>query len=587
MIARRAAAALWPYRWRVLLALGQIAAISLVELLKPWPLQLVVDSVLGGQPPRWPLLHGWSREALLVGAAAGLVLVWVVSGALLVWNIHTTVSVGQALVTDLRARLYAHLQRLSLSFHARAGIGDLLYRVTGDTYAIQTLTMNGFVPVVSAVLLLAGMTAVMLQLDVRLTAVALGIVPLLLAGIAVANRPLAAAANEQRVRESAVFQLVQRTLAAIRVVQAFAAEAGEQRRFLARSRASLRSGLRLYTMQSAYGAASGVLTAAGTAVVLVAGSWQVWAGHITVGELLVFLGYVAGLYAPVNTLVQTYGVVQGARAGVARVYAVLDGEPPMPDGTRDWPGPVRGRIELRGVSYHYPNGRAALRDITLRIEPGECLAIVGASGAGKSTLVSLLPRLFDPSAGTVLIDGLDVRTLRLAALRRAIAMVLQPPIAFPASVHDNIAYGCPAASRAGVEAAARLAQAHEFITRLPAGYDTVLGEQGATLSEGERQRLTIARAVLRDAPILVFDEPTAALDTATEAALLGALDTVIAGRTTLIIAHRLSTLRRATRVAVLEDGALVELGTPAELLARGGAFARLHTAQVADTSMAG
>jgi ATP-binding cassette subfamily B protein/subfamily B ATP-binding cassette protein MsbA len=582
MTLRRVAQALWPHRWGVALGLAQVAVLSGLELLKPWPLQIVIDSVLGGAPPRFSTLVGYSREQLLAIAAGGLVLLWTATGAIAVWNNYTTISTGQAMVNDLRSRLYAHIQHLTLSFHARAGVGDLLYRVTADTFAIQTLAMNGIFPVASAVLLLGGMVVIMVQLNGLLTAVALAVAPLLLFSITLVNARLDAVATDVRAKESAVFQIVQRNLSAIRIVQAFSAEQLEQQRFLRGSRASLRSSLRLYTLQTAYGAVTGVLTAAGTAGVLVVGSWQVWNGRLTVGEMVVFVSYLASLYGPLNAMVNTYGVVRGAAAGVRRVFEVLDREAPLRDGTATLPAPVRGDIELRGVDFTYPGGTQALRGVDLHIRAGDCVAIVGATGAGKSTLVSLIPRFADPSAGSVLIDGVDLRTLRLASLRREISMVLQPAIVLPMSVHDNIAYGRPDATRAEVEAAAALAQAHAFIGRLPHGYDTMVGEQGATLSEGERQRLTIARALLRRAPILIFDEPTAALDVTTETALMDALDEVTRGRTSIVIAHRLRTVLRADRIVVLEQGAVVEEGPPQELLRRGGAFARMHATQFGD-----
>jgi ATP-binding cassette subfamily B protein/subfamily B ATP-binding cassette protein MsbA len=579
MIWRRTLEAVWPQRWRVAFGLAQVAVINALELLKPWPLQLVIDSVLGGAPVRWPPLAGGSREELLAVAAGGLVALWLGSGLLAVWNNYITISAGQAMVDDLRNRLYDHVQHLTLSFHARAGLGDLLYRVTADTLAIQTLAMNGLFPVVSAVLLLAGMLVVMAQLNGLLTAVALVVAPLMFIGIALVTARLDALASDVRAKESAVFEIVQRNLAAIRVVQAFSAEQVEQQRFLRGSRASLRSSLRLYTLQTAYGATTGVLSALGTAAVLVVGSWQVWAGRLTVGEMVVFVSYLASLYGPINALVNTYGLVRGAAAGVRRVFEVLDREVPLRDGSRQLPDPVRGGIAFRDVSFTYPDGTVALRDVTLEIAPGECVAIVGPSGAGKSTLVSLVPRFADATQGRVTVDGIDVRAVRLASLRRQIGMVLQPAIVLPLTVRENITYGCPEASRQAVVEAARLAQADDFIRRLPAGYDTVVGEQGATLSEGERQRLTIARALLRHAPILIFDEPTAALDAATEAALMAALDAVTRGRTAIIIAHRLRTVMRADRIVVLDAGRVVEVGAPDALLHRGGVFAQMYATQ--------
>jgi ATP-binding cassette subfamily B protein/subfamily B ATP-binding cassette protein MsbA len=583
MILRRTAAYLWPYRWRVALALVQVALISGLELLKPWPLQVVIDSVLGGHPVAWAPLASVSNPALLLTiAAAVLVLIYALLGMVAVWNNYITISIGQGMVNDLRSRIYAHLQRLSLSFHARASVGDLIYRVTADTYAIQTLAMNGLFPLVSAALLLCGMLVVMLRLDPLLTAVACAVGPLLLAGIVLVNRHLTAAATEMRERESDVYQIVQRNLSAIKLVQAFSREDVEHGRFLAGSRASLRSGLRLYTLQTAYGSATNVLIAAGTAAVLWVGAHQVWSGRLTVGELIVFVSYLASLYAPINSIVQTYGLIQSAKAGVRRVFSVLDAEPAVQDGHGVLAMPVRGAVEFRGVSFAYPDGGIGLRHIDLRVRAGECVAIVGPTGAGKSTLMSLLFRFYDPSEGAVLVDGVDLRTLPCAELRAHVSMVLQPPIVFPMSIHDNIAYGRPAATRAEVEAAARIAQAHDFIAGMPAGYDTVVGEQGATLSEGERQRLTIARAVLRQTPILILDEPTSSVDVTTEASIMEGVERFIAGRTTFVIAHRLSTVRKADRIVVLQHGAIAEQGTLAELLARGGLFARMYAAQFAE-----
>ncbi len=582
----RTASYLRPHARWLLVAVLQVAALSALELLKPWPLQLVIDHVLTGSAPSWRVTQGLSPPDLLAVAVTSLVAIYALIGLVTVLNNHTTISIGQRMVDDLRSRLYAHVQRLSLSFHARAGVGDLLYRVTADTYSLQTLAINGLFPMVAALLLLGGMFVVMLRLDASLTLVALGVCPVLLLGIVWINRRMVHAATDMREKESAVYQVVQRNLSAIRIVQAFSREDDEHRRFVAGSRASLRSGLKLYTIQTAYGAVAGVIIACGTAAVLWVGAHHVWAGRLSVGEMVVFVSYLASLYGPINSVVQTYGLAQGARAGVERVFAILDEEPALIEGDGILPRPVRGRVEFRGVTFSYPNGGRVLRDVSLEVEPGECVAIVGATGAGKSTLVSLVPRFYDPDRGQVQIDGVDLRTLQTRDLRRQTAMVLQPPIVFPVSVHDNIAYGRPQATRSEVVAAARIAQADGFISRLPLGYDAVIGEQGATLSEGERQRLTIARAVLRDAPILILDEPTSSVDAGTEAMIMSALARLIAGRTTLLIAHRLSTMRLATRIVVIERGCIVEQGAMADLLRRGGAFHAMHQRQLAgDTSV--
>lgn len=573
------AAYLRPYRIAFLLAVLQVVVLSALEILKPWPLKIVIDYALPRTPAPWPLLRDLDPSTLLLAATVALIAIYGVLGAMGVWNNFTTISIGQGMVNDLRSRLYQHLQRLSLSFHSRAAIGDLIYRVTADTYAIQTLAMNGIFPILSATMLLIGMFAVMVQLDWFLTLVALGVCPLLIVAILLLNRRITELAQQARESESVVYQLVQRGMSAIKVVQAFSKEEEEHRAFVAQSTVSLRRSLSLYTLQTAYGAGSNLVLAFGTAAVLWVGAQHVWRQTLTIGDMIVFVSYLASLYSPINSIIQTYGTVQGAKAGMRRVTEVLNAEQTVPDGTQEFPTTPRGHIEFKQVSFGYSPERETLHQIDLEARPGEVVAIVGPTGAGKSTLVSLIPRFYDVQSGQVLIDGVEVRQLTLAALRRQISMVLQPPMVFPLSIRDNIAYGRPSASDAEVERAAQLAQADAFIRRLPRGYDTVIGEQGATLSEGERQRITIARALLRDGPILILDEPTSSVDTATEAAIMEAIDQVMRGRTTFVIAHRLSTVRRAAQILVLQNGAIVERGTFEELLERQGAFATLYRTQ--------
>lgn len=578
---RRVFSYLRPYRWSFVLALTQVLLITALELLKPWPLKIVLDNVLQRQPLSWGPLAGLDPEALLVAAVTGLILLHVGLGVLSVVNNFATIRVGQSMVNDLRAQLYERLQKMSLQFHSRSSVGDLIYRVTADTFAIQTLAMNGIFPVVASLLLLGGMFVIMLQLSWQLTVVALAIAPLLFIAVVTLNRRITALAMEARERESAVFAHVQRGMSAIRVIQAFTMEEHEQRAFLSSSSASLRASLRLYTLQTVYTGLINVLLAAGTAAVLWLGAGRVWGGQLTIGDLIVFVSYLASLYAPLNSILQTYGMVVGARAGVRRVFEILDQNQPPADGTRQ-PSPVRGHVVFEDVSFSYEATRLALSHISFEARPGQIVAIVGQTGAGKSTLVSLLPRFIDATSGHVAIDGIDVRDWRLATLRGAISMVLQPPMVFPLSIAENIAYGRPRATAAEIERVARLAGAHEFISRLPQGYGTVIGEQGATLSEGERQRLTIARALLRDAPILILDEPTSSVDAETEALILEGIATLMSGRTTFVIAHRLATIRNADLILVLRDGEIIERGPYAELLENDGPFARLYSAQFGD-----
>jgi len=570
-----------PYRWRFAAALAQVFLIAGFDLLKPWPLQLVIDHVLAGKPVAAPWLGALGRETLLIVACLGLVLVTLGSGLLALLHNYTTISVGQRMVNDLRGALYAHLQRLSLAFHSRQKVGDLMYRITADSFAVQTMLMNGLLPILSALVLLAGMLAVLLPIDPWLTALSLTIVPALFLLIALFNRRIAAVAGEVRERESMVYTLVQWAMSSVKVVQAFTKEEEEYGRFIGASRASLKATLSLYSWQTLYSAAVNTLIALGTALVVYAGARSVLSGHLSLGQLVVFISYLAQLYVPVNQITQSWGLIAGARIGAQRCFEILDTEADLRDGSRDFPPEgARGAVEWRKVSFRYRPEMPVLREVDLSIAPGTKVAVVGATGAGKSTLLGLLPRFFDPTGGSVLIDGVDLREYRLKSLRRQIAMVLQPPLVFPISVRDNIAYGRPEASDAEIEAAARLARIHDLIVSLPQGYATVLGD-AATLSEGEKQRLTIARAILRDAPILVLDEPTSALDVETEALVMEGIARLTERRTTFIIAHRLSTVRGADLILVLRDGVIVEQGGFAELLRRGGVFADLYNTQFA------
>ena len=577
---RRIFSYLWPYRYPFLGALGQVFLISSFELAKPWPLKIVIDNVLGGKPLALKFASSWPSELLLVVACAALVSVYILLGGLTVINNFATIRIGQRMVNDLRSDLYMHLQRLSLAFHSRHQVGDLLYRVTADTYAIQTLTMNGLFPIVSALILLVGMFFIMVRLDWQLTLMALSVCPVLFLSISLMGSRISSAATHARERESAVYSLVQRAMSSIRVIQAFTKEEEEHRSFMAASHQSLAASLRLYTLQTLYSGVINIVIAVGTAVVVWVGARHVLSGVLTIGEIVVFTSYLASLYGPINSISQTWGLIQGARVGVRRVFEILEKEKGLEDGTRTFAAAgAQGEVSFEDVSFHYLPEQPVLNQVRLHVRKGQTIAIVGPTGAGKSTLLSLLPRFYDPQAGRVKIDGLDVREFTLKGLRRQISMVLQPPLVFPITFAENIAYGRPEAGRDEIVEAARLARIHDHIERLPQGYGTLVGEMGATLSEGERQRLTIARAILRNAPILILDEPTSSVDAETEALIMEGLKSLTAGRTTFIIAHRLSTVRQADRIVVLREGRVVEEGTFTELMGKEGPFALLYRTQ--------
>jgi ATP-binding cassette subfamily B protein/subfamily B ATP-binding cassette protein MsbA len=569
-----------PYWHAFVLALGQVFLISALELLKPWPLKIIIDNVLSDKPLPMGFSLNLPPETLLVLACAGLILVYFLLGGLRVLSDYTTIRIGQGMVNDLRRDLYSRIQRLSLSFHTRQQVGDLMYRITADTMGIQTLTMNGFFAVLSASVLLAGMFVVMLSLDPYLTLLALIVCPALFGAIGLLNNKMSSAAAQARHKESLVYSLVQRTLSGIRVIQAFTKEEDEERHFVKASTESLAADLRLYNLQNFYSAVVNVTIAAGTAAVLWVGTRHVLSGELSVGELVVFTSYLASLYAPLNSIFETYGLVQSAKVGVRRAFDILDSEQSMPEGNETLANPTaKGEISFEQVSFGYDSSQPVLKNINLRIAPGKKIAVVGPTGAGKSTLVSLLPRFYDPQSGRITIGGIDIREFQLKSLRRNIAMILQPPLVFPFTIRENIAYGRPEASLEEVIAAAEVAQVHEFVKQLPNKYETVLSEQGSTLSEGQKLRLTIARGILLDAPILILDEPTSSVDSETEALIMDGLEHLMAGRTTFIIAHRLSTVRQADLILVVRSGEIVEQGAFSELLRRHGPFAALYRTQ--------
>ena len=579
-----------PYRKGWALIVGVTLLSAGFGVLQPWPMKVLVDHVLGQMPASGVVaLLPWSQsgEGLLVWVVlAGLAIFFINSAADTTLTFAWT-SVGRQMVYDLTSDMFARIQRRSVIFHSRNSVGDSISRITGDSWCVHSLIDTLLFAPSHALVLIAVMATLMWHLDANLTLLSLVVAPLMVAMSLLRGRMIRSVSRERRQVESRIQSHVQQTLAGISVVQAFTGERRVHSQFQEFASQAIRAHQRGAFVKSISGLGSGLITTLGAAVVLWVGSSRVLGGHLTVGGLLVFIAYLASLQTKMKKLADVYSGLQAAGASVDRVMEVLEEEPEVRDrpGARPLPH-VRGHLRLEDVTFGYDPGRAVLHGVSLEAEPGCRLAIVGPTGAGKSTLAGLIPRFYDPWQGRVLIDGHDLREVQLSSLRAQVGIVLQEPFLFPVTLAENIAYGRPEATRAEVEAAARAANAHPFIERLPEGYETVLGERGATLSGGERQRVAIARALLKDAPVLILDEPTAALDAQTEQLLMEALERLMAGRTVLIIAHRLSTIRGADRILVLDGGAVAEEGTHAELLARGGLYARFYSIQSAEPGQA-
>jgi ATP-binding cassette subfamily B protein/subfamily B ATP-binding cassette protein MsbA len=573
-------------QWPGLVAiLGLSVLASAVAALQPWPLKLLVDYAFGGSelPPRLQSWPGASNPMVLVitAAVAGLVL-YALNAAIEVGTLRGWSRTGQRMTYELAGGLFHRLQRLSLTFHGRREVGDLMSRLSGDASCVYELTDSLLIAPWQNLFTLVAVGAVAWRLDPTLTAVTLLVAPAAAGSVAYFAPRLKERARRDRRARSRLVSFVHQTLESIPVVQGFGTEASNRSRFDHLAEEVVGVSRRRSLVKGVYEAVNGLAGTVGMAIVLWVGGTRVLSGDLSLGTLLVFLAYFGSIKSSLFGLLGIVGRLKTAEASMERVLEVLDSE----EGVREAPNarelPVRGvsgHVRLEGVTFGYEPGREVLRGVDLEGRPGETVALVGRTGAGKSTVVSMIPRFFDPWQGTVRLDGEDVRGLRLSSLRQQIALVLQEPFLLPLTVAENIAYGRPGASRGEVEAAARAARAEEFIRALPEGFETVIGERGATLSGGERQRLAIARALLKDAPVLILDEPTAALDAATESELMAALERLVRGRTTFIVAHRLSTVRRADRIVVIEDGRVVEEGTHAELLAARGLYRQMYLLQ--------
>ncbi len=574
----RAVGYLRPHRGRFLGGVGLTLVGILLDLAKPIPLAIVLDVVLGGKNiPGWlpATFEHFQRTTLLALAALGIVVVTAARGAAAVASNYLTIDTGQRMVNDLRTELYAHLQKLSLRFHNQQQTGDLLYRVMSDTYSAQGLVMNGILPLASAAAMLGGMFAVMMSFDVSMSLVALVVCPPLYFAITRITGRIHAQATDSRAAESALYARAESTIGAVKLVQAYSREEGAIAEFRSGSERSLALSLKLYSTETVFALVVDSVLAVGTAALVWIGALHVLDGRLGIGELTIFLSYLKDLYAPIQSISQNLAEISSSRAGLERVFKVLDIEPDVRDAPHARPlPPVAGRVRFENVHFAYDDGRPVLAGIDLDIRPGERIALLGPTGAGKSTLASLLVRFYDPRAGRITVDGHDLRDVTVLSLRRQVTVMLQEQILFHTTIRDNIAFGTPRPIEE-VRRAAERAEAHEFIERLPEGYDTVIGEDGSTLSGGQRQRLALARALLRSAPIVILDEPTSALDLDTEERVWSRVEEILEGKTTILIAHRLSSARRADRIVLLGDGTIVEQGSHAELLARGGRYARL------------
>jgi ATP-binding cassette subfamily B protein len=576
----------WTHLGRVkgrlaLAALGTLG-VTAAELLKPWPLKVILDHGIlhHALPPFLRAMPGIATAdpvALLVGAATAIVVIALAGGLCSYFQVFITSSVGSEMVYAVRREMFAHLQRLSLSFHNRSRSGDLLTKIAGDTNELRNVFAEYLLKFCSDLLTVIGMILVIVALDWKLSLVVLAPVPLLSFSLLHLYRKTKSSVKRQKSQEGRVASRMSEVLSAIPVVQAFARERHEEERFDAVTAETLRESVRVARLEAAATRSSEIITAVGTAAAVLFGALRVLHGAMLPGELVLVVAYLSNLYSPVKGMAKASAKFSRAMASADRISEVLDIEPDIQDSPDAVEAPqFRGAIAFQDVSFDYGDGREVLQRVSFAVVPGQRLALVGASGAGKSTIVSLILRLYEPRDGAILIDGVDTRRYRRESLRRQIGLVLQQSILFGATIRENIAYGNPDAALDEIVAAARAANAEEFIRELEDGYDTVVGERGATLSGGQRQRIAIARALIRNAPILILDEPMTGLDVESESKVREALGRLMAGKTCLLITHDLPSVADADSVLLLEEGRVVGQGTHADLLQKSGRYRRLY-----------
>jgi ATP-binding cassette subfamily B protein len=573
------------------LALGLIAITgeSIANLLEPWPLKIVLDDVLRSrQSNAWAMriVHhavGTDKLAMLKFACVAVLAIAIFDAICTFGEKYLTTSVGQWVSYDLRLTIYAHIQKLSLAFHDQKRTGDLISRVTSDIDAIQSFIMNGVLGVIINVMTLGGMIAVMFYLNWRFTLIALSVVPVLFAMVYSYTRRIKKASREVRKKEGEITSVVEEVLSSIRVVKAFAREDFEVRRLEHESLEAVDISMRARSLKAKLTPLVGIVVAVGTGLVLWFGARLVMTSTMSAGELVVFILYLGKMYKPMQEISKMTDTYSKAAVGYERIQEILQTNVEVKDARNARRAPkFKGDIEFDNVSFSYDSKTPILKDVSFKIKAGQVSALVGPTGAGKSSIIGLIPRFYDPEQGSITIDGVDIKQYQQKSLRQQMSFVLQETVLFHAPVWQNIAYGKPNCTRAEIIKAAELANANEFIDQMPDGYDTIIGERGMTLSGGQRQRIAIARAVIRNTPILILDEPTSGLDSASEKLVFEALDRLMEGKTVVVIAHRLSTIQRADIIFVVKDGAIVERGNHQELMKLNGLYAELHNLQFRD-----